>query len=237
MLCICQNSQNFADKERTLVCANSENRLGGYGIPGRNTERDKRSEACCRRMRQPPGVGGGQGSLTRLTLGTERACHPSPLPPGACGSRGATPIRGLQTPAFRAPGTPRASELCQEKVAVEDQGKDMDRPLSLPTWILTHAPVSKETGTVPHPEGPSLQPAGCAPTASLGAECLQRWPALQATPSLGQPAARPQQDGVRSVERVMDTFHVPEHLRPLGKVMDRGRNSQAWGQICSPGTR
>lgn len=122
MLCICQNSQNFADKERTLVCANSENRLGGYGIPGRNTERDKRSEACCRRMRQPPGVGGGQGSLTRLTLGTERACHPSPLPPGACGSRGATPIRGLQTPAFPAPGSPRASELCQEKVAVEDTG-------------------------------------------------------------------------------------------------------------------
>lgn len=172
----------------------------------------------------------------RTGVGRWGGCHPSPLPPGACGSQGATTIRGLQTPAFRAPGTPRASELCQEKVAVEDQGKDMDGPPSSPTWILTHAPVSKETGTVPHPEGPSLQPAGCAPTASLGAECLQRWPALQATPSLGQPAARPQQDGVRSVERVMDTFQsaCSGASEAFGEGNGQGRKLPGLGSDLQP---
>lgn len=71
---------------------------------------------------------------------------------------------------------------------MEDQGKDMDRPLSLPTWILTHAPVSKETGTVPHPEGPSLQPAGCPLTASWGLSVSSGGlPSKPPRPSASQP--------------------------------------------------
>lgn len=89
---------------------------------------------------------------------------------------------------------------------------------------------------MPHPEGPSLQPAGCAPTASLGAECLQRWPAFQATLSLGQPVARPQQDGVRSVERVMDTFQsaCSGASEAFGEGNGQGRKLPGLGSDLQP---